>query len=320
MIRNSQYFRRHILPAMTTNDSKTIAIESDARLFYLENIPLSGDPGGPLEGRTYGGENGREAQSGKRIHSLVLAALEGVCKTATAEKPKRVIISNAYFFPPSNLVDVLAKMLDGRLDCRHVDVKILTNSRESTDLAVTNLFARHVAFAFGDYVRSIRDPDRAATFNYFELQLASGSIKYSLHSKVWVLGDDLIVGSANADVRSYMMDANNAMIIRGAPHMMQQYIAMVDQTLADKETTKNLTDYYLTTSRQQIIEEDLQTFRGILQSLGVSEKLSEAQLVEAESRFVDLLDLIYSLTRDGLEGMLRTPKAQDRFNRIFKLI
>jgi len=320
MIHNTRYFRQHILPAMTANDSKTIAIESDARLFYLENIPLGGDPGGPLEGRTYGGRNGREAQSGKRIHSLVLAGLEGVCKTATAEKPKRVIISNAYFFPPSNLVDVLAKMLDGRLDCRHVDVKILTNSRESTDLAVTNLFARHVAFAFADYVRSIRDPDRAATFNYFELQLAAGPIKYSLHSKVWVLGDDLIVGSANADVRSYMMDANNAMIIRGAPHMMQQYIAMVDQTLADTEMTKNLSDYYLTTSREQIIEEDLQAFRGILQSLGVSEKLSEAQLAEAESRFVDLLNLIYSLTRDGLEGTLRTPKAQDRFNRIFKLI
>lgn len=320
MTHNAKHFRQNILPVMTVKDSTTISIETDARLFYLENIPLSGDPEGPLEGRTYGGRNGREAQSGKRIHSLVLAALEGVCKTATAEKPKRVIISNAYFFPPSNLVDMLAKMLDGRLDCRHVDVKILTNSRESTDLAVTNLFARHVAFAFDDYIRSIRDPDRAASFNYFEMQLAAGPIKYSLHSKVWVLGDDLLVGSANADVRSYMMDANNAMMIRGAPRMMQQYIAMVDQTLADTEMTKNLSDYYLTTPREQVIEEDLQTFRGILQSLGVSERLSAAQLTEAESRFVDLLNLIYRLTRDGLDGTLRTPRAQDRFNRIFKLI
>ncbi len=320
MMHRAEHFRQQIYPLMSAQDSTTIRIDSDAQLFYVENIPFSGDPDGSLQGRTYGARNGQEARSGKRIHSLVLAALESVCRTATAESPKRVIINNAYFFPPSNLIDMLTKMLDGRLDCRHVDVKILTHSLASTDLAVTNLFARHVMFAFSDHIRSVGNQQKSASFSYFEIQRAPGPIKYSLHSKVWVLGDDLLVGSANTDIRSYMMDANNAIMIRDSSHMVQQYIAMVDQMLADPIRTKNLSEYYLTTPRERVIEEDLQAFRGFLQAIGISEKLSPAQLADVERRFVDLLNLIYSLTRDGLEGALGTPEAQDRFDRIFKLI
>ncbi len=320
MMHRAQHFRQQIFPLMTVRAETTIEIDPDAQLFYVENIPFSGDPEGPLHGRSYGARNGQEAQYGKRIHSLVLTAMESVCRTATAENPKRIIINNAYFFPPSNLVDTLMKMLDGRLDCRYVDVKIITNSIQSTDLAVTNLFARHVMLAFSDYIVSVRDPEKSATFGYFEIQRAPGRIKFSLHSKVWVLGDDLLVGSANADVRSYMMDANNAILIRNSSEMVQQYIAMMDQMLSDPLGARNLSEYYQTVSREQIIEEDLQGFRTILQSAGVSEKLSPAQIADVEKRFVDLLNLIYRLTRDGLEGGLDGRKAQDRFNRLFKLI
>jgi phosphatidylserine/phosphatidylglycerophosphate/cardiolipin synthase-like enzyme len=52
------------------------------------------------------------------------------------------------------------------------------------------------------------------------MQPGDGPVQASLHSKVWIIGDDLIVGSANADVRSYMMDANNAVMIRHAPDML----------------------------------------------------------------------------------------------------
>ncbi len=79
-----------------------------------------------------------------------------------------------------------------------------------------------------EYVRSIRDSDKAAKFDYYELQSSAGDIHRSPHSKVWVLGDDIIVGSANADVRSYMMDANNAVLIRRAPKLRRQYEAMFD--------------------------------------------------------------------------------------------
>ena len=135
-----------------------------------------------------------------------------------------------------------------------------------------------------------------------------------------LLGDDLLVGSANADVRSYMMDANNAIMIRNSRDMVQQYTAMLDRMLADPARTKNLSQYYRTASHEQIIEEDLRGLRGFLQSAGISGKLSPAQIAEVEERFVDLLNLIYSLTRDGLEGGLNRREAQDRFNRIFKLI
>jgi phosphatidylserine/phosphatidylglycerophosphate/cardiolipin synthase-like enzyme len=320
MTHRAEHFSQNIRPKMIAEDVTTIEIGTAAELFYVENIPFSGEPEGPLQGRSFGSRNGQEGKSGKRIHSLALTAMESVCKTATVDNPQRVILINAYFFPPSNLVDTLTKMLDGRLDCRHVDVKILTNSIQSTDLAITNLFARHVALAFSDYIHSVRDPEKSASLDFLELQLAPGPIKYSLHSKVWVLGDDLLVGSANADVRSYMMDANNAIMIRGSSDMVKNYIEMVDQILADPARTKNLSAYYQSVSREEVIDEDLQGLRGFLQSSGISKKLSSAQMAEVEKRFVDLLNLVYSLTHDGLEGGAGSQKAQDRFNRIFKLI
>ena len=41
-----------------------------------------------------------------------------------------------------------------------------------------------------------------ATLRYYEMQAGDGPVQASLHSKVWIIGEDVIVGSANADVRS----------------------------------------------------------------------------------------------------------------------
>jgi phosphatidylserine/phosphatidylglycerophosphate/cardiolipin synthase-like enzyme len=50
----------------------------------------------------------------------------------------------------------------------------------------------------------------------------------SLHTKTSLIGNDLIVGSANADIRSYYMDTNNAIMIRNAHEMNQSYISMIE--------------------------------------------------------------------------------------------
>lgn len=50
----------------------------------------------------------------------------------------------------------------------------------------------------------------------------------SLHTKTSMLGDDLIIGSANSDVRSYYMDTNNAMMIRNAHEMNAEYVKFID--------------------------------------------------------------------------------------------
>jgi phosphatidylserine/phosphatidylglycerophosphate/cardiolipin synthase-like enzyme len=320
MQNNADHFENAIRPNMRNPAPSSVEIDATAKLYYLENIPFRGKYAEALEGRGYGAQNGREAWSGKRIHSVVLNSLESACRTATATDPKRIIVNNAYFFPPSNLVDTVARMLDGRLPCRHVDITIVTNSRETTDLQIVNTFGRHIAFAFSDYLRSIRDVDSGATLRYYEMQPGDGPVQASLHSKVWIIGDDLIVGSANADVRSYMMDANNAVMIRHAPDMLASLRAMIEKTLADPVMAKDLSGYYESTTHEQIIEEDRRAFRAIVDNIAAADRLSDTQKDEVVSRFVGLMNQIYRLTIDGLEGNLKSAEQQARFNRIFKLI
>ena len=320
MQRNAEHFDTVLLPDMRTRAPSSIDIDAGAKLFYLENIPFSGKYGDTLQGRSYGARNDREARSGKRIHSAVLNSMKSVCRAATSAKPERIVINNAYFFPPSNLVDTVARMIDGRTPCRHVDITIVTNSRNTTDLQIVNTFGRHVAFAFSDYLRSIRDTDNGATLRYYELQPGEGPVQASLHSKVWIIGDDVIVGSANADVRSYMMDANNAVMIRHAPRMRAGLQALIDETLADSSKAKDLTAYYDSTTHDQIIEEDRKAFRAIVDSIGAADRLSDAQKDEVVQRFVGLMQQIYQLTIDGLKGNFDSAEQQARFNRIFKLI
>jgi putative cardiolipin synthase len=317
---HADHFQQTLRRTMRDSSATSIEIDNGAQIYYIENIPFSGKYGAELQGRSLGASNGREARYGKRIHSAALAGMQNACLTATAEQPKRVILNNAYFFPPSNLVAQLAKMLDGSLDCRYVELTVVTNSRETTDLAVVNMLGRHVAFAFTDYLRSIHDSERGASFKYFEMQPNTGAVHHSLHSKVWVVGDDLIVGSANADVRSYMMDANNAVVIRHAPVMLRNYVAMVDATLDDPGRARELSEYYLTTPRETAVEEDRQMFRGLINKIAGDGTLTDAQRELAERRFVDLMNLIYSLTLEGLQGIGNSAEKQDRFNRIFKLI
>ena len=313
------HFESALRPDMRDPAPTTIRIDPGAKIHYIENIPFHGKFGESLQGRSFGAENGREAWSGKRIHALALKSLESACLAATPSRHTRVVINNAYFFPPSNLVDTLAKMLDGRLPCRHVDLTIVTNSRETTDLAIVNTLGRHIAFAFSDYLRSIRDTNLGASLRYYEMQPGDGPVQASLHSKVWILGEDVIVGSANADVRSFMMDANNAVFIRDAPAMLSALLSMTDATLADPARARDLTAYYDTTTRAQIVDEDRRAFRALLDGID-SKLLTEARKDEAERRFVMLLDSIYTLTTAGLEGRLTSAEAQARFNRIFKLI
>ncbi len=316
----ADHFQTAIRPSMRNPAPSSMEIDATAKLYYVENIPFHGRYGEPLVGRSFGAENGREARFGKPIHSVVLSSLKSVCMAATEANPQRVIINNAYFFPPSNLVQTLANMLDGTLECQNVDIVIITNSRETTDLASVNMFGRHIAFAFSDYLRSITSKDRGATLRYYEFRPDDEPVQASLHSKVWIIGDDVIVGSANADVRSYMMDANNAVLIRNAPGMVGKFVAMIDETLADPARVRDMSAYYQSTSHAQILAEDREIFRRLVDGIGAGGRLSDAQKNEAVNRFVGLMDQIYLLTIAGLKGGLDSAEQQARFNRIFKLI
>jgi phosphatidylserine/phosphatidylglycerophosphate/cardiolipin synthase-like enzyme len=298
----------------------TFPVDPGAFFAYVENVPFLGGPRTPPTRRAYGAVDGREAEHGKRIHALWVAGLEHACRTATAAAPKRVILHNAYFFPPANLTRALGRMVDGDLDCRHVTVAVLTNSIEMTDLNVMNLLARQSIKAFAEHYLARRDPERSARFGYYEYLRPDPARVISLHTKVSVLGDDVFVGSANADVRSYMMDSNNGMFVRGAPGFVAEYVGHLDGLMRDPARARDATELIARTPRRQLMAADLAAFWKTLQPEGADPWLDESQQQIAEVALVQILDLVYRLTRDMLAGGREADRAAERFNRIFKPI
>jgi len=172
----------------------------------------------------------RPEDSGRDIHALWEGALENVC-AASQRQPKRVILHNAYWLPPSDLVQIFGKMVDGSWRCSNVTVDIVTNSFATTDLNVVNLIAKYQMLAFFQIYKNSKSQHKA-TFRYFEYnKSAVEGDRFSLHSKVSLLGDDFIVGSANADVRSYYMDSNNGFFIRGNQQLISEYTSFIDRKI-----------------------------------------------------------------------------------------
>jgi phosphatidylserine/phosphatidylglycerophosphate/cardiolipin synthase-like enzyme len=197
-------------------------------------------------------------------------------------------------------------------------VVVLTNSAETTDLNVINLMARHSMKAFVDYLGTRRDTARSARFSIYEYRKFEGGDRVSLHTKVSVLGDDVIVGSANADVRSFMMDSNNGFFVRRAPRFREEYLRYLEGLMRDGTKTRDMTAYYLATPRATLVEEDRRTFRVLLQHYGAERWLDPGTQGALEQRFVGLLDLVYELTLATLQGGRAGREKAAEFNRLFK--
>lgn len=225
------------------NDNDVIALSDEdlkASFHYLENLHFKKEA---AQTRIYGTERGQSADYGKQIHEAWVDGLVKTCQVATVKEPKKVVLHSAYFFLPSNLLRTLAKMVDGTIPCGNVKVTIITNSEHSTDLVPVNVYNMNTMktlFDYANYVKNvdIKDKDKrkikidasqVASLEFYEYdkaaltRLAGGNGSFSLHTKLSVLGDDIIIGSANADVRSYAMDTNNAMFIVGATGLVQKY-------------------------------------------------------------------------------------------------
>lgn len=316
--KNAARYRNDYRPADDNAAMPSFDIDPQALIVYVENLPF--DNRAAIRQRHYGATNGEEAVGGKKIHALWLAGLKNVCKSSQAKAtPQRVILHSAYFFPPSNLITQFAHMINGDWDCHNVTLTVLTNSIQTTDLNVVNIFARHAAKAFAEYYEKADDPDRGARLEYYEYLASPGEKTLSLHTKVSVLGDDIIVGSANADLRSYMMDSNNAVFIRNAPAFHDRYVRFVDGLLHDPSRTRNVTRYFVDTDRSQILAEDRQTFHEIAEKYHVDEKLTDKQTAAVESRIFRLLDAAYNLVKKILANPSDS-ESQSKFNEIFKPI
>lgn len=323
MDKNATIYLNDYLPSLASRAIDGFTVDKGSMLAYLENLPFNKEFPAEKRTRTYGAPVGEEAESGKYIHDIWLNAIAGICSIATRDNPKRIILHNAYFFPAANLTAELSQLVNGDHDCSNVTVTVLTNSIGTTDLNVVNLAARHVLKAFTEFYQQNSNPERRATFEYYEYQPPQSGPNMSLHSKVSIFGDDIIIGSANADVRSYMMDSNNAMFIRNAAEFQKSYLAFVRDILANQKRVGKLNDYFANTPRNVMLQEDLNTFRQILAKYGVDKKLGPEQQKEVEARFTRMLDDVYNLTRDSIASNLTRGKQRDnqnRFNEEFKPI
>jgi cardiolipin synthase C len=318
---NARTYDTKYKPTPPAQAAPSFALDQASVLAYLENLPFDSQLPPEKRQRIYGAPAGKEAQSGKHIHDAWLRALPGVCAAATPGNPKRIILHNAYFFPPANLTYAMSRLVDGTYDCSNVTVTVLTNSIDTTDLNVVNLAAGQVLKAFTEFYQQHSAPARRAAFEYYEYQRPAHGPSPSLHTKVSVFGDDIIIGSANADVRSFMMDSNNAMLVRNAPDFARTYVAYLQGILADPARSKKLNDYLANTPRSSMVQDDLVVFRQILAKYGVDKKVSAEQEKQLEARFVQMLDDAYQMTRDSISSDLPAAKRrenQDRFNEEFK--
>jgi len=320
----AQRYEKDYLPKIGVPATPSFKVDDGAMLAYLENLPY--DKSLPVEQRvrTYGAAARHETAGGKYIHEAWLRGLGDACRAATPAQPKRVILHNAYFYPAANLTYALAQLANGAYDCSNVTVTVLTNSIQTTDLNIVNLLARHSLKAFTEFYEKSSDPKRRAKFEYYEyLPPAAGQANLSLHTKTTVLGDDVVVGSANADVRSFMMDSNNAMFIRRAPEFVRAYVQFVDGIIKTPGRVRKMNDYFRDTPREQIKQEDLATGRELMKKYHVDRHLGASGQAALEAKFAELLDDAYSMTRDSIASTRLERSREDTqnaFDELFKPI
>lgn len=230
-------------------DTEPLVIDQGARISYVENVPFNKDARRLV--RTYGADADREAEGGKYIHKVWNRAMLDLCNKPTKHN---IYLHQAYFIPSSNLVSTMAEMLKTanentefasksyqNLNCSNVTIKVITNSVETTDLSVINIFARaqmHEIFKAAEVARQTARGQRAARLEYYEYKQEEGV--GSLHSKVSILGDKAIIGSANGDVRSFMMDSNNAIFVENAPQFIRDYANYMERMIADSSKVERL--------------------------------------------------------------------------------
>ena len=277
-----------------------------AQIHYLENLNFTL---GNNKQRVYGAEGGQTVEAGKGIHEAWIQGLEKACRTK-----QDVVLHSAYFFLPGNLLAKLSQMVDGTLDCGQTTVSVMTNSIQTTDLTPINVLNYNAMKSFYEYMNraqkdNSREKSRMAKFKYYEYDAAelnkiAGATtgkkdgNLSLHTKLSVLGQDIIVGSANADIRSYAMDTNNATLIVGAKDLVTNYKAWL-KNIVDTGVAKEVS-YLFNQSREDvykmqgfIVQEMKKRYLGEEKRDGI---FSDENIKKMTDRLVSVLENIDSET------------------------
>lgn len=296
---------------------------ASAEFYYLENLTYDRSMAPDKQKRIYGSKIGEEKQHGKHIHAALLRGMQSVCeKSALSGNREEIILHNAYFAPPSPTIRAFKNMVDGTWDCSNVTLKVITNSFDTTDLRAINSIARRSMKAFFDYYVTNRDDQLGAEFRYYEYIKEPGATSElksrSLHSKVSVLGStDIIIGSANMDLRSLMMDTNNALYIKNAPGLIAEYKGFVNGLLKNPERIREIRFQDL--KLDDIVKSDIENFEHDVERYNLETKLGEKKTEDLKNKYLGLLDYCYD-TAVKLLGKKRKEreKAGIDFDSTFK--
>lgn len=235
------------------------SIDKESRISYIENLPFNKN--NPKLIRNYGSNVDREELSGKYIHKIWVNSMLDLCGPENGKQT--IYFRSAYVVLPTPLLSAIAELTKAatpsnplnslgyrQRDCSNVTIKILTNSVETTDLSVINVFARVQLHALFKTIEEVKkDPSyqqynlaaKAAHLEYYEyLPKKDASNSLSLHSKVSIIGKNAIIGSSNADVRSYMMDSNNGVYIENAPSFTKQYSQFLESEIKNPTVLQRL--------------------------------------------------------------------------------
>ena len=237
---------------------------------YVENLPFSQADNRDKKIRSFGGEYGKEVNHGKGIHKVWMNAFQQACEQSNQTgEPTEVIIHQGYFAPPMGLAYEMNRLIKAA-NCPNVTVKLYTNSILSTDLVPINLVGRRLLFAMSQHNDEVNSDDR---FQYFEYNVDTltnivereysypedkdGKLTsyFSLHTKVMIFGNDIYIGSANTDFRSYLMDTNNGIFIKNAPKLVARYKAFLKE-IEDNKIVAPAKDFFQYASKEALNQQE----------------------------------------------------------------
>lgn len=308
-------FKAQYQPASSKSGTAFASEDVSAMMMtYAENLPFNRALPAGKETRVYGSRTGRDTKDGKSLHSLWEQGLRNACKVSYDTKTKkRVIMHQGYVLFPGNLVSALGSMTNGTWDCRNVDILIVTNSVDTTDLNIINFFARHQLKSILEQANQSSASGKARIRVLEYKKQADQAL--SLHSKVNVLGDDLMIGSANADVRSYYMDTNNGVYIRGAKKMNETYQKQIGAIVSDQSRVVDVTAALINTPTKVMIEQDIAGLKAMIAARGKADSLTpprEKQLVDLVTK---LQTHVYETSKALLDWRLVDVQPVDDFSR-----
>lgn len=302
MNNNADAFKANYTPA--PQDPSFVAEKGERfRAYYLENLHFLKEDSS--QKRIYGATSGEETKSAKYIHDAWVRGLKMTCdKAVQTLSPQEAIIHNAYVAFPSNLLQALANMVDGTWSCPQVTVKVMTNSPDTTDLKVVNSLGIFGIKALLDYMSSSQSSEACqsgscADFKYYEyekVQADRGSDERSLHAKVNIFGSDTImVGSANADPRSFMMDTNNGVLIEGSPSLVRSYSEWLEGKIQNGQIVEK-TDLIKNIEVEHILAATRSEMSSELARYGVNNRLSETQAEQLLDYAMKIYEGAYELS------------------------